>query len=147
MVGAEPWSATVAGHQSLVGIAVLLAQGLGGTSPTQRVGGGSQRRIIDQNELCYVLADLYPVTPGHALVIPKRHIESVNHLQTSDDQLVGAMIRLAAQIARERGVHDSGYRTVLNCNSNAGQTVFHIHLHLLGGRRLAGSATAGAARD
>jgi histidine triad (HIT) family protein len=57
-------------------------------------------------------------------------------VQASDDQLVGSMMRRAALIAAERGINDSGYRTVMNCNSQAGQTVFHIHLHLLGGRRM-----------
>jgi histidine triad (HIT) family protein len=93
------------------------------------------KRVHEDDELL-AFEDIKPEAPVHVLIIRKRHIESVNHLQTSDDQLVGAMVRLAAQIARERGVHDSGYRTVLNCNSNAGQTVFHIHLHLLGGRRM-----------
>jgi histidine triad (HIT) family protein len=70
------------------------------------------------------------------LIIPKRHIPTVNDLGPDDDAVVGSMIRLAARLAKDRGVDESGYRTVFNCNSHAGQTVFHVHLHLLAGRRL-----------
>jgi histidine triad (HIT) family protein len=72
----------------------------------------------------------------HVLIVPKRHVATLNDLTLEDDATVGAMIRLAAHIAKERGVDGAGYRTVFNCNSHAGQTVFHIHLHLLAGRRL-----------
>jgi histidine triad (HIT) family protein len=70
------------------------------------------------------------------LLIPKRHIESLNELQPADDQIVGELTRRAAAIAKERGISASGYRTVFNTNRDAGQTVFHIHLHLLGGRSM-----------
>jgi histidine triad (HIT) family protein len=63
-------------------------------------------------------------------------LATLNDLQSSDDALVGAMMRMAAKIAGNKGISESGYRTVMNCNSHAGQTVFHIHLHLLGGRRM-----------
>ena len=80
--------------------------------------------------------DIRPEAPVHILIIPKRHISTLNDVQLDDDKLVGSMMRRAALIAKERGVDASGYRTVMNCNGNAGQTVFHIHLHVLGGRRL-----------
>ena len=80
--------------------------------------------------------DIKPEAPVHVLIVPKRHISTLNDLQSTDDSVVGAMVRRAALIAKERGVSDAGYRTVMNTNSNAGQTVFHIHLHLLGGRRM-----------
>jgi histidine triad (HIT) family protein len=83
-----------------------------------------------------VFEDINPQAPLHVLVIPKRHIATLNDLQPEDDGLVGQMMRRAVAIAKERGVDDSGYRTVFNCNSGAGQTVFHIHLHVLGGRRM-----------
>jgi histidine triad (HIT) family protein len=70
------------------------------------------------------------------LVVPKRHISTLNDLSAADDALTGAMVRAAAAIAKERGVDGPGFRTVFNCNAQAGQTVFHIHLHVLGGRVL-----------
>jgi histidine triad (HIT) family protein len=70
------------------------------------------------------------------LVIPKRHIPSLNDLTADDDQIVGEVVRRAAAIAKERGISARGFRTVFNTNAEAGQTVFHIHLHLVGGRSL-----------
>ena len=70
------------------------------------------------------------------LVVPKRHIATLNDLSAGDETLVGSMVRAAATIAKEHGVDGPGYRTVFNCNAQAGQTVFHIHLHVLGGRVL-----------
>jgi histidine triad (HIT) family protein len=70
-------------------------------------------------------------------VVPKKHIATTNDLATEDEALVGKMVRRAAAIAAENGYADRGYRTVLNCNREAGQTVFHIHLHVLAGRHLA----------
>jgi histidine triad (HIT) family protein len=68
------------------------------------------------------------------LVIPRRHIATLNDLSPEDDAIVGEVVRRAAALAREFGIADRGYRTVFNCNAEAGQTVFHIHLHLIGGR-------------
>jgi histidine triad (HIT) family protein len=93
--------------------------------------------IVYEDDGLLAFNDITPQAPTHVLVIPKRHIESLDVLQPDDDALVGAMIRRAAAIARERGVADAGYRTVFNTNRDAGQTVFHIHLHLLGGRAMA----------
>ena len=78
--------------------------------------------------------DINPQAPMHVLVVPKQHVPTLNDLVSKDDDVVGAMVRAAAAIARERGFDAAGYRTVFNCNAQAGQTVFHIHLHLLGGR-------------
>ena len=80
--------------------------------------------------------DINPQAPLHVLVIPKRHISTTNDLSATDDGLVGTLVRRAAGIAREAGYADRGYRVVMNCNAEAGQTVFHIHLHLLAGRGL-----------
>ncbi len=80
--------------------------------------------------------DINPQAPMHVLIVPKRHLATLNDLTAADDALAGAMVRCAAAIARERGYADSGFRTVFNCNAGAGQTVFHIHLHSLGGRLL-----------
>jgi histidine triad (HIT) family protein len=81
--------------------------------------------------------DINPQAPLHALVVPRRHIATLNDLQPDDDALVGSMFRMAAALARQHGFDERGYRTVFNCNREAGQSVFHIHLHVLGGRALA----------
>ena len=81
--------------------------------------------------------DINPQAPMHVLVIPKTHVATVNELDRGHDALVGAMVRRAAAIAAEHGYAERGYRTVFNCNAEAGQTVFHLHLHVLGGRPLA----------
>lgn len=100
------------------------------------LAGEAPARIVFQDERLVAIDDINPQAPMHVLVIPRRHIHTLNDLVQSDDDLVGEMIRRAAAIARERGVSDQGYRTVFNCNRGAGQSVFHIHLHVLGGRRL-----------
>ena len=86
----------------------------------------------------HVLAfnDINPQAPTHVLIVPKRHIASLDDLTPGDDQIVGELARRAAAIARDRGIAAGGYRTVFNTNRDAGQTVFHIHLHLLGGRSM-----------
>ncbi len=92
--------------------------------------------FLHEDEQLVVLQDTNPQAPTHVLVIPRKHIPTLNDLSPEDDALVGAMFRRAAAIAREHGFADRGYRTVFNCNRGAGQTVFHIHLHVLGGRGL-----------
>src|SRR5215471_19731786 len=92
--------------------------------------------IVYEDERVFAFNDINPQAPTHVLVIPKRHIESLNEISTEDDQIVGELVRRAAAIAKERGISAGGYRTVFNTNREAGQTVFHIHLHLLGGRAM-----------
>lgn len=81
--------------------------------------------------------DIHPQAPVHVLVIPKKHITTLNDLGPEHAELVGKLCLAAAKIAKQTGIADSGYRTVMNCNADAGQSVWHIHLHLLGGRPLA----------
>ena len=92
--------------------------------------------IVFEDDHLLVFNDINPQAPLHALVIPKRHIASLNDLTSGDDGLVGEMVRRAAAIAREKGYGERGFRTVFNTNAEAGQTVFHIHLHVLAGRGL-----------
>ena len=92
-------------------------------------------QVADHGDLV-VINDINPQAPLHALIIPKRHIATLNDLTPADDGLVGSMFRLAAALAQEKGYAERGYRTVFNCNREAGQSVFHIHLHVLGGRAL-----------
>jgi histidine triad (HIT) family protein len=86
----------------------------------------------------YLIAfnDINPQAPMHVLVVPRTHVATLNDLGSGHDGVVGAMVRRGAAIAAERGYADGGYRTVFNCNADAGQTVFHIHLHVLGGRKM-----------
>jgi len=78
--------------------------------------------------------DVNPQAPLHVLIVPRRHVATLNDLTPEDDELLGSMVRVAADLARQHGYDERGYRTVFNCNREAGQTVFHIHLHLLAGR-------------
>ena len=93
-------------------------------------------RIVHRDEQCFVLEDLHPQAPTHLLVIPAEHIPTVNDLTEAHRSLVGHLYLTAAQVARQRGIAESGYRLVMNTRADAGQTVFHIHLHVLGGRPL-----------
>ena len=90
---------------------------------------------IYEDERLVAFNDINPQAPTHVLVVPRRHVATLNDLEPDDDGLVGEMVRRGAAIAQERGLI-GGYRTVFNCNADAGQTVFHIHLHVLGGRKL-----------
>ena len=91
---------------------------------------------VYEDDRLFAFADINPQAPMHVLVVPKQHIATLNDLTTANDDLVGAMVRTAAAIAKQQGYDGPGFRTVFNCNAEAGQTVFHIHLHVLGGRRL-----------
>ena len=95
----------------------------------------SSSKVYEDDEV-FAFNDINPQAPLHVLVVPKRHIATVNDLAPGDEALVGALLRRAAAIAAEKGYAGRGYRTVFNCNEEAGQTVFHLHLHLLAGRRL-----------
>jgi histidine triad (HIT) family protein len=90
--------------------------------------------IVYEDDRVLAFNDINPQAPTHVLVVPKRHIATLNDLTPEDDGIVGEVVRRAAAIAKERGLSAGGFRTVFNTNREAGQTVFHIHLHLLGGR-------------
>jgi len=92
--------------------------------------------IVYEDELILAFKDIKPVAPVHILIIPKSHIPSVNHLAMEDKTLMGDLILVAQKIAKDRSVDKSGYRLVLNIGQDAGQTVDHLHLHLIGGHRL-----------
>jgi len=92
-------------------------------------------KVIHEDEHTLAFRDIDPKAPTHVLVIPKTHVPSLN--EATDPAQIGRLLLVAAQIARAEGIAEEGYRTVVNSGANAGQTVFHVHLHLLGGRRLA----------
>jgi histidine triad (HIT) family protein len=100
------------------------------------IAGQIPGNFVHQDETMVAIRDVNPQAPLHVLIIPRRHIPTLNDLSVEDDALVGSMFRRAAAIAREHGYEEGGYRTVFNTNREAGQSVFHIHLHLLAGRRL-----------
>ena len=100
------------------------------------ISGEIPGTIVHQDERLVAFRDIDPKAPMHVLIVPRRHIASLNDLQPGDDGIVGEMVRRAAAIAAEHGHAERGYRAVFNCHADAGQSVFHIHLHVLGGRRL-----------
>lgn len=100
------------------------------------IDGQIPATLVHQDDRLVVFKDINPQAALHVLVVPRRHIATLNDLQPGDDGLVGEMVRRAGAIAAEHGYDARGYRTVFNCNADAGQTVWHIHLHLLAGRRL-----------
>lgn len=98
-----------------------------GTIPAKR---------IHEDDKVVAFRDINPQAPTHVLVVPRKHIPSLNELQPEDAALVGYLHLVAAQLAASEGIDQRGYRTLFNTNADAGQTVFHIHLHLVGGRPL-----------
>lgn len=98
------------------------------------VSGELQPEKVYEDEDVLAFRDINPQAPHHVLIVPKRHIPSINALDEADAPLIGRLFLVARKIAAELGVAEPGYRTLINCNAAAGQTVFHIHLHLLGGR-------------
>ncbi|MCK4704242.1 MAG: histidine triad nucleotide-binding protein [Gammaproteobacteria bacterium] len=91
---------------------------------------------VYENDQVIAFRDVNPQAPTHILVIPRLHISTINDLTADDKDIVGDMVLAAQTIAKQEGIEESGYRLVMNCNEGAGQTVFHIHLHILGGRRM-----------
>jgi len=93
-------------------------------------------KIVYKDDLVLVFDDINPQAPHHKLIIPHKHIASLNDLSTDDNELVGHILQTAKKIAHDLNIAEQGYRVVMNCNRGAGQTVFHIHAHLLGGRQM-----------
>ena len=94
-------------------------------------------RIVYETESLIAFEDLHPQAPHHILIVPKPEIPTINDLDSQTAPLIGELFLAAKTIAKQLGVSDSGYRVVMNCNSDGGQTVFHLHLHFLAGRALA----------
>jgi histidine triad (HIT) family protein len=92
--------------------------------------------IVFEDDELVAFNDISPQAPTHTLIIPKAHIATVNDLTESEIDLPGRLVLRARALADEKGIADSGYRLILNCNADGGQTVYHMHLHLLGGRQL-----------
>jgi histidine triad (HIT) family protein len=100
------------------------------------IAGQVDGKFLYHDDEVTAFQDAHPVTPVHFLIVPNKHIASLNELEESDVHLVGKMTLIARQIAREQGVDKSGYRLVINTGADAGQSVFHLHIHLIAGRHL-----------
>ena len=92
--------------------------------------------ILFENDKILAFRDISPQAPVHFLVIPKKEIRTINDLNEEDKSLIGELFMVAKEIAKKEGISEKGYRTIFNCNEHGGQTVYHIHLHVLGGRQL-----------
>lgn len=90
--------------------------------------------IVWEDDKVLAFRDVNPQAPTHILVIPRKHIATINDIEPSDHTLIGQLFGTARQLAAQEGLSDDGYRLIMNCNEQGGQTVFHIHLHLMGGR-------------
>jgi histidine triad (HIT) family protein len=98
------------------------------------VNGEIKPDVVYEDDTVLAFRDVNPQAPTHVLVIPKQHVSTINDLDEDSAHLTGRMMLAAKQVAHEAGIAERGYRTVMNCNPEAGQSVYHIHLHVLGGR-------------
>ena len=89
---------------------------------------------VFEDERVFAFEDIYPQAPTHVLVVPKKHLATMNDVTVADTEWVGHLFYAGTRIAQERGLSENGYRLVINTNADAGQTVFHVHLHVMGGR-------------
>ena len=103
---------------------------------TKIIRGEIPADIVYQDDTVTAFRDINPKAPTHVLVIPNKVIPTANDIAESDEQLIGHLVIVAARIAREEGIAEDGYRLMINCNKHGGQEVYHLHLHLLGGKPL-----------
>ncbi len=100
------------------------------------LAGNAAADVVYQDNRCVVIRDINPQAPTHLLVIPREHLESLDDASQKDEVLLGHLLRVSARVANEHALTDGGYRTVVNTGRGAGQTVSHLHLHVLGGREM-----------
>ena len=100
------------------------------------VSGELKADIVYRDEQVMAFRDIHPVAPTHILIVPNRHVESVSALEAEDEQLVGHLFTVASRLANEQGISKDGYRLITNTGVDGGQTVLHLHLHLIGGQRM-----------
>lgn len=98
--------------------------------------GEAHAQIVYKDELVTAFRDIHLVAPTHILIVPNKHIQSVNHAETEDEQLLGHLFTTARKIAEIDGITEGGYRTIVNTGAHGGQTVFHLHMHVIGGQRM-----------
>ena len=92
--------------------------------------------LVYQDEQVTAFRDIHPVAPTHILIVPNRHIESISTIEAEDEPLVGHLFSVARKLAEDEGISKGGYRLITNTGANGGQTVFHLHVHLIGGQRM-----------
>jgi histidine triad (HIT) family protein len=102
----------------------------------QIITGEIPGELVHQDERCVVIRDINPQAPTHVLVIPREHLDSLDDASQKDESLLGHLLRVGARVANDEGHAESGYRTVINNGSGAGQSVFHLHVHVLAGRMM-----------
>jgi len=100
------------------------------------ISGEAKAAIIYRDEKATAFRDMHPVAPTHILIVPNRHIESVNTLAPEDEGLLGYLFTVARKLAEQEGISKGGYRLITNTGADGGQSVFHLHLHLIGGQRM-----------
>jgi histidine triad (HIT) family protein len=100
------------------------------------IGGEVPADIVYQDDLVTAFRDINPAAPVHILIVPNKVIPTVNDLRDEDEPVAGRMLLAAAKIAAQEGIAESGYRLIINCNRDGGQEVYHLHMHLMGGRRM-----------
>ena len=100
------------------------------------IAGKNPSQMLYQDEQVSAFRDIHPVAPTHVLVVPNKHIASMNDLAPEDEPMIGHLFTVARQIAEEEGIAESGYRLIANTGPHAGQAVFHLHLHVIGGNRM-----------
>lgn len=100
------------------------------------VSGEDKADIVYRDEQATAFRDIHPVGPTHILIVPNRHIESVSALETEDEPLMGHLFTVARKLAEQEGIAQTGYRLITNTGAHGGQTVFHLHVHLIGGQRM-----------
>ncbi len=98
--------------------------------------GEARATIVYQDEQVTAFRDIHPVAPTHILIIPNRHIDSVGSMEAADEPLVGHIFRVARKLAEQEGISTDGYRLITNIGPHGGQSVFHLHVHLIGGQRM-----------
>lgn len=92
--------------------------------------------VVYEDDRCMAFRDVNPAAPTHVLVIPRKHLATIDEMNEEDEGLIGHLVFVATRVARDEGLSESGYRLVMNCGAGGGQSVFHIHLHVIGGRQL-----------
>jgi histidine triad (HIT) family protein len=100
------------------------------------VAGRSPSQMLYQDKLVSAFRDIHPAAPVHVLIVPNKHIISINEMAAEDEPLIGHLFTIAQEVAAQEGIAHSGYRLIINNGPNSGQVVFHLHLHLLGGQRM-----------
>ena len=98
--------------------------------------GEAPANIIYKDELVTAFRDIHPVAPTHVLIVPNKHIQSVSHAEAEDEQILGHLFTAARKIAEMDGITEGGYRAIINTGAHSGQTVFHLHMHVIGGQKL-----------